>query len=174
METAEGFSSYLNSNQYHLVLHTKGFNIKSHDKFIFEVIFGFYWLSYEIDCCHLSIYVVFCVLRRPLAFLHTLWALLCAPFSTNSLRPVNQRCAPKYFSSLPSWPVHRFFGTDGGVQGYGQLVLLPTSTESTRTFSLVNSYFFATRTLVNLYFFFGQLVLFFGQLVLFLWSTCTF
>ena len=52
---------------------------------------------------------------------------------------------------------------------YGQLVLLPTRTESTRTFSLVNSYYFATRTfslvnwyfsLVNSYFFFGQLVLF--------------
>ena len=57
---------------------------------------------------------------------------------------------------------------------YGQLVLLQTRTESTRTFSLVNSYFFATRTLVNSYFFFGQLVLFFGQLVLFLWSTRTF
>ena len=50
---------------------------------------------------------------------------------------------------------------------YGQLVLLPTRTESTRTFSLVKSYFFATRTLVNSYFFFGQIVLFFGQLVLF-------
>ena len=57
---------------------------------------------------------------------------------------------------------------------YGQLVLLQTRTESTRTFSLVNSYFFATRTLVNSYFFFGQLVLFFGQLVPFLWSTRTF
>ena len=57
---------------------------------------------------------------------------------------------------------------------YGQLVLLPTRTESTHTFSLVNSYFFATRTLVNSYFFFGQPVLFFGQLVLFLWSTRTF
>ena len=41
---------------------------------------------------------------------------------------------------------------------YGQLVLLPTRTESTRTFSLVNS-FFATRTLVNSYLFFGQLEL---------------
>ena len=57
---------------------------------------------------------------------------------------------------------------------YGQLILLPTRTGSTRTFSLVNSYFFATRTLVNSYFFFGQLVLFFGQLVLFLWSSRTF
>ena len=57
---------------------------------------------------------------------------------------------------------------------YGQLILLQTRTESTRTFSLVNSYFFATRTLVNSYFFFGQLVLFFGQLVLFLRSTRTF
>ena len=36
---------------------------------------------------------------------------------------------------------------------YGQLVLLPTRTESTRTFSLVNSYFFATRSLVNSYLF---------------------
>ena len=43
--------------------------------------------------------------------------------------------------------------SDGGGPVYGQLVLLPTRTESTRTFSLVHSYFFATRTLVNSYFF---------------------
>ena len=42
---------------------------------------------------------------------------------------------------------------------YGQLVLLPTRTESTLTFSLVNSYFSATCTLVSSYFFFGQLVI---------------
>ena len=60
------------------------------------------------------------------------------------------------------------------MRGYGQLVLLPTRTESTRTFSFINLYFlqlvlWSTHTfslvnsyfsLVNSYFFFGQLVLF--------------
>ena len=46
------------------------------------------------------------------------------------------------------------------LKAYGQLVLLPARTESTRTFSLVNLYFFCNS--------------YFGQLVLFLWSTRTF
>ena len=50
---------------------------------------------------------------------------------------------------------------------YGQLVLLQTRTESTRTFSLVNLYFFVTRTLVNSYFSLVTSYFFFGQLVLF-------
>ena len=48
-----------------------------------------------------------------------------------------------------------FFYTKYAALVYGQLVLLLT-----RTFSLVNSLFFATRTLVNSYFYFCQLVLF--------------
>ena len=50
---------------------------------------------------------------------------------------------------------------------YGQLVLLPTVPSQLVLFHWSTCTFFATRTLVNSYFFFGQLVLFFFvQLVL--------
>ena len=89
------------TNQYLSVLHTEGINIKSHDEFIFWVIFAFWCLFYEFDTLsRVSLYSVWRA-KHATTFGRPWWpsgTIMQAKraFFYSLLRPVYQRCAKSY------------------------------------------------------------------------------